>query len=332
MNCILPQQVLALKERLSGVPLLEIVTKTHRKPNGYRRFFSLGSPKRILHSLQESCLRTTLVHPSVSLKIVDIESEDVLVCTCASPFPLPLLYSGFDILLSSLDKLNASDGSFKLSRYVSGPDVFTVGGCCIIPGGFGERDVEGKILAAKYVRENRIPYLGICLGMQIAVIEYARSILGLQDANSTEFDPNTHNLWIIFMPEGSKSHMGVPCVLDQEERILESKILNLCRNRSFVDERHRHRYEVNLDMVQKFEDACLSFPGKDESDRYMEFLSGNVAIGIGTCYVKVDDNGWMGTHINGLMLEIEVKQISLTRKKKSYNSSILPWQEVLCHE
>ena len=61
--------------------------------------------------------------------------------------------------------------------------------------------MEGKILAAKYVRENRIPYLGICLGMQIAVIEYARSILGLQDANSTEFDPNTHNLWIIFMPE-----------------------------------------------------------------------------------------------------------------------------------
>nr|XP_025885378.1 CTP synthase 2 isoform X2 [Solanum lycopersicum] len=199
MNCILPQQVLALKERLSGVPLLEIVTKTHRKPNGYRRFF-----------------RASVC--TLELKIVD----KMLVQQCR-------------------------------------------GGCCIIPGGFGERDVEGKILAAKYVRENRIPYLGICLGMQIAVIEYARSILGLQDANSTEFDPNTHNLWIIFMPEGSKSHMGVPCVLDQEERILESKILNLCRNRSFVDERHRHRYE-------KFEDACLSFPGKDESDRYMEVM------------------------------------------------------------
>lgn len=61
--------------------------------------------------------------------------------------------------------------------------------------------MEGKILAAKYARENRIPYLGICLGMQIAVIEYARSILGLQDANSTEFDPNTPNPCVIFMPE-----------------------------------------------------------------------------------------------------------------------------------
>nr|XP_033516959.1 CTP synthase-like isoform X2 [Nicotiana tomentosiformis] len=78
----------------------------------------------------------------------------------------------------------------------------------LVPGGFGDRGVEGKILAAKYARENRIPFLGICLGMQIAVIEYARSILGLQDANSTEFDPNTQNPCVIFMPEGSKTHMG----------------------------------------------------------------------------------------------------------------------------
>lgn len=61
--------------------------------------------------------------------------------------------------------------------------------------------MEGKILAAKYARENRIPYLGICLGMQISVIEFARSVLGLQDANSTEFDPNTQNPCVIFMPE-----------------------------------------------------------------------------------------------------------------------------------
>lgn len=71
----------------------------------------------------------------------------------------------------------------------------------LIPGGFGDRGVQGKILAAKYARENRIPFLGICLGMQIAVIEFARSVLGLQDANSTEFDPNTKNPYVIFMPE-----------------------------------------------------------------------------------------------------------------------------------
>ncbi|XP_031493965.1 uncharacterized protein LOC116259255 isoform X2 [Nymphaea colorata] len=78
----------------------------------------------------------------------------------------------------------------------------------LVPGGFGDRGVQGKILAAKYARENRIPYLGICLGMQIAVIEFSRSILGLHDANSTEFDPDTKNPCVIFMPEGSKTHMG----------------------------------------------------------------------------------------------------------------------------
>ena len=71
----------------------------------------------------------------------------------------------------------------------------------LVPGGFGDRGVQGKILAAKYARENNIPYLGICLGMQIAIIEFARSVLNLQDANSTEFDPDTTNPCVIFMPE-----------------------------------------------------------------------------------------------------------------------------------
>jgi len=71
----------------------------------------------------------------------------------------------------------------------------------LVPGGFGDRGVQGKILAAQYARENNIPFLGICLGMQIAVIEYARSVMNLLDANSTEFDPDTKNPCVIFMPE-----------------------------------------------------------------------------------------------------------------------------------
>ena len=88
----------------------------------------------------------------------------------------------------------------------------------LVPGGFGDRGVEGKILASRYARANRIPFLGICLGMQIAVIEFARSILGLLDANSTEFDPDTQNPCVIFMPEVKSafplsllSLMIVPC-------------------------------------------------------------------------------------------------------------------------
>lgn len=71
----------------------------------------------------------------------------------------------------------------------------------LVPGGFGDRGVKGKILAAKYARENRVPYLGICLGMQTAVLEFTRSVLGVQDANSTEFDPDTKSPYVVFMPE-----------------------------------------------------------------------------------------------------------------------------------
>ncbi|XP_047955253.1 CTP synthase-like [Salvia hispanica] len=145
----------------------------------------------------------------------------------------------------------------------------------LVPGGFGDRGVEGKILAAKYARENLVPYLGICLGMQTAVIEFARSVLGLKNANSTEFDPNTKNPCVIFMPEGSKTHMGGTMRLGSRRTYFQgtsSKSTKLYGNVSFVDERHRHRYEVNPDMVPQLEDAGLSFTGKDESGCRMEIV------------------------------------------------------------
>ncbi|KAE8659436.1 CTP synthase 1 [Hibiscus syriacus] len=145
----------------------------------------------------------------------------------------------------------------------------------LVPGGFGDRGVQGKILAAKYARENRIPYLGICLGMQIAVIEYARSALGLKDANSTEFNPNTRSPCVIFMPEGSKTHMGGTMRLGSRRTYFhapDSKSVKLYGNRRFIDERHRHRYEVNPDMVARLENAGLSFTGKDETGQRMEIV------------------------------------------------------------
>lgn len=145
----------------------------------------------------------------------------------------------------------------------------------LVPGGFGDRGVEGKVLAAKYARENRIPYLGICLGMQIAVIEFARSVLGLHNANSTEFDPSTQNPCVVFMPEGSKTHMGGTMRLGSRRTYFQSassKSAKLYGSRSFVDERHRHRYEVNPDMVLQLEDAGLCFIGKDESGCRMEIV------------------------------------------------------------
>ncbi|KAH0449430.1 hypothetical protein IEQ34_020122 [Dendrobium chrysotoxum] len=145
----------------------------------------------------------------------------------------------------------------------------------LVPGGFGDRGVQGKILAAKYAREKNKPYLGICLGMQIAVIEFARNVLNLQDANSTEFDPNTKNPCVIFMPEGSKTHMGGTMRLGSRRtyfQVTDCKSAKLYRNVEYVDERHRHRYEVNPDLVMKLERSGLAFVGKDESGRRMEIV------------------------------------------------------------
>uniref|UniRef100_A0A0E0JLV8 CTP synthase n=1 Tax=Oryza punctata TaxID=4537 RepID=A0A0E0JLV8_ORYPU len=145
----------------------------------------------------------------------------------------------------------------------------------LVPGGFGDRGVQGKILAAKYARENNVPYLGICLGMQIAVIDFARSIMKLPGANSTEFDPDTMSPCVIFMPEGSKTHMGATMRLGSRRTYFHAtacKSAKLYDNARFIDERHRHRYEVNPEMVPEFEKAGLSFVGKDESGRRMEII------------------------------------------------------------
>ncbi|KAH1237373.1 CTP synthase [Glycine max] len=145
----------------------------------------------------------------------------------------------------------------------------------LVPGGFGDRGVQGKILAAKYAREHNVPFLGICLGMQIAVIEFARSVLGLHDATSTEFNPETKTPCVIFMPEGSKTHMGGTMRLGSRRtyfEVADCKSAKLYGNASFVDERHRHRYEVNPDMISQLENAGLSFVGKDETGRRMEIV------------------------------------------------------------
>ncbi|KAL0435948.1 UNVERIFIED_CONTAM: CTP synthase [Sesamum radiatum] len=147
--------------------------------------------------------------------------------------------------------------------------------CILVPGGFGDRGVKGMILAAKYARENRVPYLGICLGMQISVIEVARNVLGLERANSTEFDDQTPNPVVIFMPEGSKTHMGSTMRLGSRRTLFQTPdclTAKLYHSSEYVDERHRHRYEVNPDMVSILEESGLKFVGKDETGKRMEIV------------------------------------------------------------
>jgi CTP synthase len=135
----------------------------------------------------------------------------------------------------------------------------------LVPGGFGDRGVEGKVLAAHYARTNKVPYLGVCLGMQVAVIEFARNVVGLQDANSTEFNEEATHPVVIFMPEGSKTHMGATMRLGSRRTdFVEGKssvVRRLYGGGDGVDERHRHRYEVNPEYIERLEEKGLSFVG-----------------------------------------------------------------------
>ncbi|CEG77455.1 Putative CTP synthase [Rhizopus microsporus] len=147
----------------------------------------------------------------------------------------------------------------------------------LVPGGFGSRGIEGMIMAAKWAREHNIPYLGICLGMQISVIEFARHVCGMADANSAEVDPDTKTPVIVYMPEISKTHLGGTMRLGLRSTILEksykrSVVRSLYGNKSSIDERHRHRYEVNPDYVDILEKKGLKFIGKDESGQRMEII------------------------------------------------------------
>lgn len=147
----------------------------------------------------------------------------------------------------------------------------------IVPGGFGKRGVEGKIEASRWCRENKKPYLGICLGFQTAVIEFARNKLGLEGAHTTEcWDEATHQL-IIDMPEHNPGQMGGTMRLGKRTTVFKSgtessKIRRLYGNKAQIEERHRHRYEVNPEYVERLEQDGMHFVGVDKEGKRMEIL------------------------------------------------------------
>ena len=161
-------------------------------------------------------------------------------------------------------------------RHLSGVDGI------LIPGGFGDRGIEGKILAAKYARENKIPYFGICLGMQIAVIEYARDVLGLEGANSAEFNESTLYPVITIMDDqkdivdkGATMRLGsYECALAGGSRA------HSAYGRNSVRERHRHRFEYNNAYRKRLEDAGLMVAGLNPKRNLVEI-------------VEVRDHPWM---------------------------------------
>jgi CTP synthase len=154
----------------------------------------------------------------------------------------------------------------------------------LVPGGFGDRGIEGKILAIKYARENKIPYLGICLGMQLAVIEFARHVAGLSDAHSSEFNEMTTHPVIALITEWQdedgrikkrdvNSDLGGTMRLGgQTCQLLENTLARSAYGTSSIVERHRHRYEFNNHYLQPLTDAGLVIAGKSNDGNLMEMV------------------------------------------------------------
>ena len=151
-------------------------------------------------------------------------------------------------------------------------------GGILVPGGFGDRGIEGMIAAAQYARENGVPYFGICLGMQIAVIEFARHVLGWADAHSTEMAPQTVHPVIDLMPEqvgvsskGGTMRLGqYPCVLAAGSRV------RALYGQSEISERHRHRYEFNNDFRERITAAGLLPTGISPDGHLVEIVENPV--------------------------------------------------------
>ena len=144
----------------------------------------------------------------------------------------------------------------------------------ILPGGFGDRGIEGMIQAARYAREQNIPYFGICLGMQCMVIEFARDVLGLADANSTEMEPNTAHKVIDLMEEqknvtnmGGSMRLGAyDCTLKEGSKVLEAY------GKEHIQERHRHRFEFNNEYKKQYEAAGMMCTGENPETNLVEVV------------------------------------------------------------
>jgi len=173
--------------------------------------------------------------------------------------------------------------------YIDSEEIETQGIDCLkpmdailVPGGFGERGVEGKVTAVRYARENRIPYLGICLGMQVAVIEYARNVAGLAGAHSTEFDKNSPHPVIALITEWSDSEGkierrdeetdlgGTMRLGGQQCRLIDGSLARSTYGQDVITERHRHRFEFNNAYLDTLEQAGLNFSGRSIDGKLVE--------------------------------------------------------------
>ena len=241
--------------------ILNVKYKNHKKHN-------LREWREMFNRIKRAKLMLTIGIVGKYFKTGDFVLQDVYISVIES-----LKHAAADSSIKlSIDWLDATDYENKeklkkLNKYAG----------IIVPGGFGERGVEGKINVIQYLRERQIPFLGICYGMQLAIVEYARNVLGLKDAHTREVDRNTPHPVIDIMPGQiknlSEKRYGGTMRLGVYKTVFEPRTLaQTLYGQGIVRERHRHRYEVNPEYIEKFEKSGLVFPGKSPDGRLMELM------------------------------------------------------------
>ena len=224
-------------------------------------------------------------------KVVEAEHEplnEINLAMVGKYMELPDAYKSLNeaITHAGIHTRTRVNVSFIDSSIISeqGTGILEVHDCILVPGGFGERGFEGKILTCRYARENNVPYLGICLGLQAAVVEFARNVAGLEGANSSEFEPDTPHPVIALITEwmtaegdvecrdeesdlgGTMRLGGQECIVDPDSTIFA------CYGKERIKERHRHRYEFNNNYLRLLQDAGLNLTGKSIDDKLVEVI------------------------------------------------------------
>jgi CTP synthase len=201
------------------------------------------------------------------------------------------LLDAYKSLIEAMSHAGISNRTKVNLRYIDSEDIENQGtallegvDAILVPGGFGLRGVEGKITAVQYARENKVPYLGICLGMQVAVIEFARNVMGWKDANSTEFDRTSGHPVVGLITEWEdatgaveirteSSDLGGTMRLGAQDCLLEpGSLVHDCYAKDVIVERHRHRYEVNNNLLPQIIEAGLKISGRSGDGALVEVV------------------------------------------------------------
>jgi len=222
------------------------------------------------------------------VKLVESTKKEVVIAMVGKYMDLLDAYKS---LIEAIKHAGIHTSTEIKTRYIDaetiekeGTDVLNSVDAIVVPGGFGERGIEGMIKTVQYARENKIPYLGICLGLHIAVIEFARNVLGLKDAHSTEFNKDCADPVIGLIKEWTtstgdteirdeNSDLGGTMRLGgQECRLQEGSLARSCYQQDVIIERHRHRYEVNNNYVEALDAKGLKVSGKSMDNNLMEIM------------------------------------------------------------